>query len=105
MFESQNAKTELMIVCDEKLMEYGNYLMALIGQNDDVDDKIVGTRDGSVTAAIYTPQNYKDTLPKITSNTHILFIGSFKGAKEQGKMSILNLISMEWDMAGLEKEL
>ena len=85
MFENQNAKTELMIVCDEKLMEYANYLMALIGQNDDVDGEVVGTKDGMVTAAIYTPKNYKDTLPKITSNTHILFIGSFKEAKEQGK--------------------
>lgn len=85
MFENQNAKTELMIVCDEKLMEYANYLMALIGQNDDVDGEVVGTKDGMVTAAIYTPKNYKDTLPKITSNTHILFIGNFKEAKEQGK--------------------
>ena len=83
MFENQ--KTELMIVCDEKLMEYANYLMALIGQNDDVEGKTVGTKDGTVSAAIYTPKNYKDTLPKITSNTHILFIGSFKEAKEQGK--------------------
>ena len=79
MFENQ--KTELMIVCDEKLMEYANYLMALIGQNDDVEGKTVGTKDGTVSAAIYTP----NTLPKITSNTHILFIGSFKEAKEQGK--------------------
>lgn len=83
MFENQ--KTELMIVCDEKLMEYANYLMALIGQNDDVEGKTVGTKDGTVSAAIYTPKNYKDTLPKITSNTHILFIGSFKEAKEKGK--------------------
>ena len=85
MFESKNAKTELMIVCDEKLMEYANYLMALIGQNDDVDGEVVGTKDGTVIAGIYTPKNYKDTLPKITSDTHILFIGSFKEAKEQGK--------------------
>lgn len=85
MFENQNKKKELMIVCDEKLMEYANYLMALIGQNDDENTKIVGTKDGCVSAAIFTPKNYKDTLPKITSNTYILFIGSFKEAKEQGK--------------------
>lgn len=83
MFDSKNTKTELMIVCDEKLMEYANYLMALIGQNDDVDGEVIGTKDGAVTAAIYTPKHYKDTLPKITSNTHILFIGDFKEAKEQ----------------------
>lgn len=85
MFDSKNEKKELIIVCDESLMEYANYLMALIGQNDDKDEQIVGTKDGTVSAAIWTPKTYKDTLPKITSNTHILFIGSFKEAKEQRK--------------------
>lgn len=83
--QTQEKRKELMIVCDDKLMEYANYLMALIGQNDDVGSDVVGIKDGSVTAAIYTPKNYKDTLPKITSNTHILFIGNFKEAKEQQK--------------------
>ena len=83
MFDNQ--KTELMIVCDEKLMEYANYLMALIGQNDDVDGETVGTKDGMVNAAIWTPKQYQDSLAKITSNTHILFIGRFKEAKEQEK--------------------
>lgn len=85
MFDSKNEKKELIIVCDESLMEYANYLMALIGQNDDKDEQIVGTKGGTVSAAIWTPKTYKDTLPKITSNTHILFIGSFKEAKEQRK--------------------
>ena len=85
MFDSKNEKKELIIVCNENLMEYANYLMALIGQNDDKDEQIVGTKDGTVSAAIWTPKTYKDTLPKITSNTHILFIGSFKEAKEQRK--------------------
>ena len=77
MFDSKNEKKELIIVCDESLMEYANYLIALISQNND--------KDGTVSAAIWTPKVYKDTLPKITSNTHILFIGSFKEAKEQRK--------------------
>lgn len=77
MFDSKNEKKELIIVCDESLMEYANYLMALIGQNND--------KYSTVSAAIWTPKVYMDTLPKITSNTHILFIGSFKEAKEQRK--------------------
>lgn len=40
MFENQNMKAKLMLVCDEKLMEYANYLMALIGQSDDVDERL-----------------------------------------------------------------
>ena len=85
MFGGISQKTELMIVCDEELMEYANYLVALVGQNDDGGERIVGTKDGSVSAAIYTPKQYKDSLAKITSNTHILFIGSFKEAKEIGR--------------------
>lgn len=85
MFNGLNQKTELMIVCDEKLREYANYLTALVGERDDVEGSIVGTKDGTVSAAIYSPKQYLDTLPKITSNTHILFIGTFKEAKEQIK--------------------
>lgn len=102
MFENQNQKRELIIVCDDKLMEYANYLMALIGQNDDADGNVVGIKDGSVTAAIYTPKHYKDTLPKITSNTHILFIGNFKEAKEQQKNvnSMFNKYGMHYGWLG-----
>ena len=85
MFEHQNAKTQLMIVCEDKLREYANYLIALVGQKDDTENQIVGVKDGTVTAAIYSPKQYNDTLPKITSNTHILFLGNFKEAKEHWK--------------------
>lgn len=78
-------KTELMIVCDDKSMQYANYLIQLVGQKDDSDDATVGTKDGAVSAAIYTEKQYKDTLAKITSNTHILFIGKNKTTMEQAK--------------------
>ncbi len=85
MFDNQNKKISLMIVYDVKTREYANYLMALIGQNDDKDGKVIGTKDGSISAVMYTPKQYKDTLPKITSNTNILFMGNFKEANEQRK--------------------
>ena len=102
MFEFQKQKTALMIVCDEKLMEYANYLMALIGQNDDNDGKVVGTKDGTVSAVIYTLQAYRDTLPKLTSDTHILFLGSFKEAKEVGENIVFqfNLHGMHFGWIG-----
>lgn len=78
-------KTSLTIVCEKKLTGYANLLMALIGQNDDDGEKIVGTKDGSVSAAIWTPKEYKDNMAKISSDTHILFIGSFDEAKSNGK--------------------
>ena len=78
MFDKQTPKTELMIVCDDKSMKYAKYLVQLVGKKDDGEDTTVGTKDGSVSAAIYTEKQYKDTLAKITSNTHILFIGKNK---------------------------
>lgn len=83
MFDNNSTKTQLIIVCDEKLMDHANHLMALIGQNDDVDSQVVGTKDGTIQAAIWEPKHYRDSLPKITSSTNILFIGRFKEAKEQ----------------------
>ena len=85
MFEQQKKKTELMIVCDDKTMQYANYLIQLIGQNDDNGESAVGIKDGTVSAAIYTEKQYKDTLARITSNTHILFMGNNKSTKEQAK--------------------
>lgn len=85
MFDKQTPKTELMIVCDDKSMKYAKYLVQLVGKKDDGEDTTVGTKDGSVSAAIYTEKQYKDTLAKITSNTHILFIGKNKTTKEEAK--------------------
>ena len=85
MFENSKQKTELIIVCDKKTKEYGDFLMNLVGQNDDADGKTVGVIDGSVSAAIYSPKLYEDNSPTISCNTHILFIGSFKEAKTMWK--------------------
>lgn len=79
----QPAAGSLIIVCDEKEMVYANYLIQLIGQKDDAGDSIVGIADDSVSAAIFTPKQYKDNLSQIPSSQHILFIGLTKEAKEQ----------------------
>lgn len=80
-----NKKTELIIVCDEKSMSYANYLIQLLGQSDDEGDTVVGVKDGSVSAAIYTVKQYKNNQVKVTSNTHVLFIGNNDTTKEQAK--------------------
>lgn len=73
----------LIIVCDDKEISYANYLVQLIGQKDDKGDEVVGVSDDTVSAAIFTTKYYKDNLPQISSNTHILFIGHSDVAKEQ----------------------
>lgn len=86
MFGNINQKKDLIIVRDEKVKEYADYLMALVSQNNDTKEKIIGTKDGFVTASTFTPKQYKDSMAKITTNTHILFMGDFKEAMEQRRI-------------------
>lgn len=96
MFENNNKKISLMIVCDDDCMEYANYLMGLVGQNDDKPEQVVGTKDGTVHAGINTIKVYRDNLPQLSSDEHILFIGDFKEAK-----SIAKSINIKFNRYGM----
>lgn len=85
MFGETNQKKNLIIVCENEWMECGNLLMGLIGQKDDNGENIIGTKDDMVSAAIWTPKEYYNSMSKLSSDAYILFIGSFKEAKEVGK--------------------
>ena len=87
MFWDEKSKGEipLIIVCDDKEIIYANYLIQLIGQKDDAGDSVVGVTDDSVSAAIFTSKQYKDSLAELPSSQHILFIGQSNVAKEQCK--------------------
>lgn len=85
MFGETNQKKSLIIVCEDDWMECGNLLMGLIGQKDDDGENIIGTKDGMISATIWTPEVYKDSMSKLTSDTYIVFIGSFEEAKKVGK--------------------
>lgn len=67
--------SRIIIVCDEKTQEYANYLRQLISVNDDIEEKIVGTADGSAEAAVWLEKEYLANSATISSNEHILFIG------------------------------
>lgn len=77
MFPDENNK-KLIIVHDKRSEEYANYLNQLISQNDDVDDKVVGCKDGTVTSTVWNEEQYKANKPKLTSNSYVLFIGDNK---------------------------
>ena len=77
-------QTNLIIVCNEKMMDYANFLIQLVGQNDDAEE-VRGVRDNSLVAAIWTEKQYKDSLANITSDTHILFIGDSKLVQSQAQ--------------------
>ncbi len=78
-------QNKLVIVSDEKRMSFANNLMAMIGQKDDDGDKIIGIKDGSVKAAIFTPKHYQDNLFRVSSDQPVIFIGDFKEANDCAK--------------------
>ena len=92
------AQTKLIIVCDDKTTEYGNYLRQLISANDDEsEEKVVGTKDGSIDTVVYTRKEYEDNKTKISSNQHVLFIGRNKTSENE-----INNMETKFDKHGMK---
>lgn len=72
---------KLIIVCEESERKYASYLQQLVSAADDEDGKQVGTKDGEVSAAIFSEKQYEDNLHQLTSTNHVLFIGNGKIAR------------------------
>ena len=70
---------KIIVVCGEKGKEHGNYLLQLIGVNDDEGEN----KDGKVQGALFTEKQFIDNEHKITSDQYVVFIGNGKLAKEQ----------------------
>lgn len=69
---------KLIIVCEEKCRQYGDYLAQLISLEDDTEDETVGTKDGEVAAQVWLEKDYKANAAQLSSNQYILFIGQDK---------------------------
>lgn len=80
---------KLIIVCEEKCRQYGDYLAQLISLEDDKEDETVGTKDGEVAAQVWLEKDYKANAAQLSSNQYILFIGQDKLIKE--KSSHMNM--------------
>ena len=74
---------KLIIVCEEKLRRYGDFLAQLISGTDDNDSKVVGVKDGSVAAQVWTEKEYASNAAQISSEQYLLFIGNSKLIKEK----------------------
>lgn len=73
-----NSITKLIIVCTEKTRKYGTYLMQLISSINDKDNLVIGLKDGSVVAVLWSEKDYKANLPTLPSSSYVLFIGDSK---------------------------
>lgn len=69
---------KLVIVCEEGLRQFGDFLAQLLSLKDDEDGQVVGTRDGAVAAQVWTEKEYVANAVQISSEQYILFIGNSK---------------------------
>lgn len=76
---------KLIIVCEEKLKHYGDFLSQLISRDDDTNDTTVGVKDGAVGALVWTEKEYLNNTAQLSSEQYILFIGNSKLQKEKRK--------------------
>jgi len=79
MFKAE--KIKLLIVCDEKTKIYANQLSQLISANDDHENEVIGSKDGSVVASVWEEKHFLANEANISSDQNILFIGNSKPAK------------------------
>ena len=74
---------KLIIVCEDKLHRYGDFLAQLISDHDDDEDKVVGVKDGSAAAQVWGEKEYTANAAQISSEQYILFIGNSKLFKDK----------------------
>jgi len=74
---------KLIIVCEEKLRRYGDYLAQLISSTDDKDGIVIGIKDGVAAAQVWTEKEYASNAAQISSEQFILFVGNSKLIKEK----------------------
>lgn len=74
---------KLIIVCEEKLRHYGDFLAQLMSSSDDTEGRIVGLKDGVAAAQVWTEKEYASNAAQISSEQYILFIGNSKLIKEK----------------------
>lgn len=74
---------KLIIVCEEKLRHYGDFLAQLMSSSDDSEGKVIGIKDGVAAAQVWTEKEYTANAAQISSEQYILFIGNSKMIKEK----------------------
>lgn len=76
---------KLIIVCEDRLRKYGDFLAQLISSQDDMDENTVGIKDGSLAAQVWSEKEYLANQAQISSEQYILFIGNSKNLKDKHK--------------------
>ena len=75
---------KLIIVCEERLRKYGDFLSQLVSLEDDKDDEVIGVKDGTVVAQVWSEKEYTSNAAQISSEQYLLFIGNSKLVMDKG---------------------
>ena len=91
-----NEPQTLIVVYKEEL--YSNFLKKLVETNDDNgDDAVVGTRDGSIHVVAWTEKVWRDQKKAGNINNKVLFLGDIKGTDK-----LLPIIDVKYDEFGIQ---
>ena len=74
---------KLIIVCEERLRLYGDFLAQLISGTDDKEGRVVGIKDGAAAAQVWAEKEYTANAAQISSEQYLLFVGNSKLIKEK----------------------
>ena len=74
---------KLIIVCEERLRRYGDFLAQLISGTDDKEGRVVGIKDGAAAAQVWTEKEYTANAAQISSEQYLLFVGNSTLIKEK----------------------
>lgn len=74
---------KLIIVCEEKLRRYGDFLAQLISGAEEKDRKNGGLKDGFAAAQVWSEKVYASNAAQISSEQYILFVGNSKLIQEK----------------------
>ena len=67
---------KLIIVCEERLRKYGDFLAQLISGTDDKEGNVIGIEDGAAAAQVWSEKEYSANAAQISSEQYLLFIGN-----------------------------
>jgi hypothetical protein len=74
---------KLIIVCEDRLRKYGDYLAQLISLPNDKERASSGIMEGAVAAQVWSEKEYVANQAQISSEQYILFVGNSKLLKEK----------------------
>lgn len=78
-----NEEKNLIIVYNKETEKYANFLKALLTQDDDTEEKIIGVKDGTVDVVVHSYNEYRQNKMSMGKDNYILFIGNDENIKNE----------------------